>query len=94
VSGSMINSASFPCVLRSSYAIHPSAWKVTACWISQHRAHCDYKSGSKSAKIGVFGAQSGVKADTKGVLQHAGEFSEVGRTEKERLNAVLCSLPG
>src|SRR5918993_417739 len=41
------------------------------------RAHCDYKSGSKSAKIGVFGVQSGVKADTKGVLQHADRLAQL-----------------
>jgi pimeloyl-ACP methyl ester carboxylesterase len=37
----------------------------------------DHKLGSTSARIGVFGAQTGVKADTKGVFQHAGAFCEV-----------------
>ena len=47
------------------------------------RAHFDYKSGSDSARIGVLGAQSGIKADTKGVYQHAGEYCEL------RHNGVL-----
>jgi hypothetical protein len=45
---------------------------------SQHRANCDYKSGSNSAKTGVLGARSGVKAHTKEVLHQAASFHAPG----------------
>jgi hypothetical protein len=55
-----------------------------------------YKSGSKSATIGVFGAQSGVKADTKGVLQHAVSLTSYlgGRDGTLRLETRFQKVAG